>query len=141
MVDRPEHARWRREAERALDTARNAAATGSDNWSCFLSEQAAQLALKSILHGIGRGTRGHDLVELAALVATELAEGWQVDQAVLMRLALHYIPTRYADSHAGGASPSERYGPDQSAQAVEDAVMVLAAVDRSWTMLDDEASS
>lgn len=34
------------------------------NWRCFLAEQAAQMAMKALLHGLGRGPWGHDLMEL-----------------------------------------------------------------------------
>ncbi|MGH2957433.1 MAG: HEPN domain-containing protein [Solirubrobacterales bacterium] len=40
---------------RALESARLQAREGFHDWSCFLAEQAAQLAVKGPLHGIGSG--------------------------------------------------------------------------------------
>ncbi|MGH9228819.1 MAG: HEPN domain-containing protein [Acidimicrobiales bacterium] len=39
------------------------------NWRCFLAEQAAQMAMKALLHGLGRGPWGHDLVDLGNRLA------------------------------------------------------------------------
>ncbi|MGH2736718.1 MAG: HEPN domain-containing protein [Actinomycetota bacterium] len=46
-------------ARRAADVQHAAAL---HNWACFAAEQAAQLALKGLLHGLGLGPWGHDLV-------------------------------------------------------------------------------
>jgi HEPN domain-containing protein len=91
--------------------------------------------VKALLHGIGAGPWGHDLVELGA----RLAEAGLVvppdatDR--LLRLARHYMPARYPDAHAAG-SPGERYGEADSGQALEDARAVLALVDEGWRALD-----
>lgn len=63
-LDEEEYRRWREEAQRALDSARRESAAGAHNWSCFLAEQSAQLAVKALLHGLGRGPWGHDLMRL-----------------------------------------------------------------------------
>ena len=64
MLDGTEFDRWRAEATEALETARLARNGGRRNWACFLAEQAAQLAVKATLHGVGAGPWGHDLLEL-----------------------------------------------------------------------------
>lgn len=133
-LDREEFARWREEAGRALESARREAAAGAHNWSCFLSEQAAQLALKSVLHGLGRGPWGHDLVGLGrAIRAAGLDAPTDVEDR-LMRLARHYIPARYPDAHAAG-SASSRYSASDSAAALVDAERVIRYVDTTWATL------
>jgi HEPN domain-containing protein len=42
------------EADRVVSGARLQADAGLHNWACFAAEQAAQLAVKGLLHGLGR---------------------------------------------------------------------------------------
>lgn len=130
LVDGDEFRRWRAEADAALRSARLQAGAELHNWACFAAEQAAQLAVKGLLHGLGRGPWGHDLVRLGEL----LAEVGEIPTAVadsLRRLSRHYIPARYPDAHPSGP-PGIHYGPADSAQAVADADATLAHVDALW---------
>jgi HEPN domain-containing protein len=51
-LDDEEFARWRRDADRALESARVQSREGVHNWACFAAEQASQLALR--LRRLGR---------------------------------------------------------------------------------------
>ncbi|HJS26440.1 MAG TPA: HEPN domain-containing protein [Actinomycetota bacterium] len=133
-LDRPEFERWRREADRALESARVNADSGLHNWACFLSEQAAQLGLKALLHGLGRGPWGHDLIGLGRMCAEAGIEVPEDPTQRLMRLARHYIPARYPDAHASGAA-NDRYGSADSVQAIEDVEATLRFVDDRWKEL------
>ncbi|HYU57209.1 MAG TPA: HEPN domain-containing protein [Actinomycetota bacterium] len=133
-LDEEEFRRWRDEAGRALEGARVQAGAGLHNWACFAAEQAAQLALKALLHGLGRGPWGHDLVRLGELAGEA---GLVVPEALagrLRRLGRHYIPARYPDAHAAGP-PSAHYASTDSDEAAEDAGEVLSFVDRTWKEL------
>lgn len=134
-LDREEFQRWRQEADRALRAARLQAESGLHNWACFAAEQAGQLGLKALLHGLGRGPWGHDLVRLGEMAQ---AAGLDVPDevwAALRRLGRHYIASRYPDAHAAG-SPGAHYGPEDAQEAVADAQRVLNYVDRVWGSLD-----
>jgi HEPN domain-containing protein len=134
-LDRDEFTRWREEADRALRHGELAAGEGLHNWACFSAEQAAQLAIKALLHGLGRGPWGHDLVGLGeGLTAAGLAVPEDVRDG-LLRLARHYMPARYPDAHAAG-SPGGRYGPADSTQALSDARAVIGLIDGAWAELD-----
>src|SRR5205823_12556783 len=101
-LDQTEFGRWRGEADRALAGARAQADIGLHNWACFGAEQAAQLALKGLLHGIGQAPWGHDLVELGQAAS---GAGLPLPESIggaLRRLGRHYIPARYPDAHAAG---------------------------------------
>jgi HEPN domain-containing protein len=64
------------------------------NWACFAAEQAAQLAARALLHGLGRGPWGHDLVRLGELARTA-GVGFSPEVLDAMRrLGRHYIPAR-----------------------------------------------
>lgn len=69
MVDGPEYARWRKDAGSALRSAELQADAKLHNWACFAAEQAAQLATKALLHGLGAAPWGHDLEELGRRLA------------------------------------------------------------------------
>lgn len=135
MFDRSEYERWREAAAGAQYSARLQADAGQHNWACFLAEQAAQLAVKALLHGIGAGGWGHDLVSLGEKL--EAALGVTADDALkaaYRRLARHYIPTRYPDAHPSGP-PHMYYGPEDSREALADLTAVLAFVDTRWAGL------
>ncbi|MGH7480835.1 MAG: HEPN domain-containing protein [Longimicrobiales bacterium] len=136
MVDRPEFERWRMAAADALRAAEVQADADLHNWSCFLAEQAAQLGVKGLLHGMGAGAWGHDLEELGRRWAE--AGGAELPEdiaAALRRLARHYIPTRYPDATPAGP-PLKYYGRDDAQAALEDARAVLATADRAWAALE-----
>jgi len=138
VLDAPEFRRWRDAGTDALAAARVQADAGFHQWSCFLAEQSAQLSVKALLHGIGVGAWGHDLVELGKAWGDALAEDTGPTlQASLQRLSRHYIPARYPDAHPSG-SPGAHYGEADSAQALADAELLAAAVDRVWERLGSE---
>ncbi|MGH9062994.1 MAG: HEPN domain-containing protein [Acidimicrobiales bacterium] len=130
--DVPEFSRWRSASAQAVATAQLLASAGRHSDACFHAEQAAQLALKGLLHGLGLDAWGHDLVTLGGRCAAELGGSWPagLDRA-LMELSRHYIPTRYPDAHPGG-TPAEHYGTEDSEAATHQAGTVLDAVGGVW---------
>ncbi len=134
LLDEDEFRRWRSEADRALEGARVQATASLHNWSCFLAEQAAQLAIKGFLHGIGQAPWGHDLVRLGQLAASSGTELPEDVAARLRRLSRHYVPARYPDALPGGP-PGSYYGPSDSVEAVGDAEALVAFVDAAWEAL------
>jgi len=57
-LDAEEFGRWRSEADNALAGARVQADAELHNWACFSAEQAAKVAVKALLHGLGRAPLG-----------------------------------------------------------------------------------
>ncbi|MGH9000641.1 MAG: HEPN domain-containing protein, partial [Acidimicrobiia bacterium] len=108
-LDEPEFTRWRAAAERAREAAAAQAGSGFHEWACFLSEQAAQLGTKGILHGVGAGGWGHDLTALVARASEVLGTTWPSElERPAERLARFYLPTRYPDALPGGV-PGDRF--------------------------------
>ena len=132
-LDAEEFGRWRDEAGRALAAARLQADAGLHNWACFMAEQAAQLALKALLHGLGRGPWGHDLLRLGEMAREAGLDASEIEDA-LRRLSRHYIPARYPDAHPSGPAGTH-YGPTDAQEAVRDAERTLGFVDRAWQRL------
>jgi HEPN domain-containing protein len=129
-LDADEYARWREEASQALRGAGLQHDAGLHNWACFLAEQSAQLALKGLLHGLGRGPWGHDLVRLGEL-AGELVEVPDEVSTAFRRLSRHFIPARYPDAHPSGP-PGPHYGVADSQEALDDTAAVLEFIDATW---------
>jgi HEPN domain-containing protein len=134
-LDTEEYTRWRDEASQALRGARLQHDGELHNWACFLAEQSAQLAMKGLLHGLGRGPWGHDLVRLGELAA-EVVDVPEEAAAALRRLSRHYIPARYPDAHPSGP-PGPHYGAADSQEAIDDAAGLLEFVDRTWASVND----
>lgn len=139
-LDGEEFRRWRRSAARTLDAARLTGGGERAEWACFLAEQAAQLSVKGLLHGIGEPAWGHDLVVLMASAHEKLAEVLPdaTDEGVA-RLSRHYIAARYPDAHPSGP-PDAHYTSGDAAQALTDAEAVVAAVDVAWEQLSTAPS-
>jgi HEPN domain-containing protein len=136
VLDRDEFTRWRSEADRALQSARVQATARLHNWACFAAEQAAQLAVKALLHRLGKAPWGHDLVRLAERVRELAKEGWPAAIDVhVRRLSRHYIPARHPDAHPSGPAAAH-YGPEDAEEAVADARRVLEAVDAIGVRLE-----
>lgn len=108
MLDRSEFERWQEAADDALSGARAQHEAGLHNWACFLAEQAAQLAFKGLLHGVGAPAWGQDLVDLGERVQSALNVALpDPASASLRRLSRHYVASRYPDAHPAGAPGSQ----------------------------------
>lgn len=134
MIDEKEFLRWRAEADRGLRSARLQADEGLHNWACFSAEQAAQLAVKALLHGVGAAPWGHDLEELAGRARDQSFELPESVADALRRLSRLYIPSRYPDAHAAG-EPAAHFAASDSDAAMGDARDVLCWVDDQWSNL------
>lgn len=136
--DESEYTRWRRAAEESLRVARHNRDGGFHHAAVFHAEQAAQCALKGLLHAVGAGGRArqHGLLSLAD-ACTEAA-GFDLSSTDLRErlggLARHYQTTRYPDALPEG-TPADHYGPAAAGEAIATAERTVAAVDGSWTVL------
>jgi HEPN domain-containing protein len=132
--DEAEYGRWLATAEDHLRVARHDALGGFHSAAVLQAEQAAQCALKALLHGVGQAqaARGHGLLSLAEACA-EWA-GLTLDQQhrdALARLARDYQPTRYPDALPEG-TPMGHYGPSDSSWALAVAEQTLEATRSNW---------
>ena len=135
MVDRGEFERWWAEAARALELAQLSSRAGLHNWACFSAEQAAQLAVKGLLHGLGQAPWGHDLVALGEALGEAGLEVTGELADALRRLSRHHIAARYPDTLPGG-TPGDRYAGEDAERALTDVELVLRVVDAAWHELD-----
>lgn len=135
FLDVAEFSRWQSQAASAASVARIASEAGHFEWACFMAEQAAQIAVKGLLHGIGAEAWGHDLTVLATHAAEALGAAWPGDLAdPAARLSRHYIPARYPDAHPSGP-PSTHYLPSDAERALGDMSRLVEAVTAAWQSL------
>ena len=118
--ERGEAERWLRQAENDLEFGRLALREGYFAQACFIAQQTAEKAVKSIAYGAGHRTvLGHSLVELADRLREQVP-----DLAGLREIAgildQYYVPTRYPNGLAGGV-PFEAFGERQAREAIEGA--------------------
>ena len=100
--------RWLEQARRDLDDAEFAASGARWNLTCFLSQQAAEKALKAYLYHRGaEAVWGHSVAELCHEAAAQDQDfrSLGVEAAALDQ---YYIPTRYPNGLPGGI-PADAY--------------------------------
>lgn len=107
---------------------------GAYHHACLHGEQAAQQAVKGLLHGVGAGSeaRGHNLSALGRAAENAIGAALPEDvREAVARLSRHYLPSRYPDALPGGA-PLDHYTAADSSQALDDANLVSDFVRRAW---------
>lgn len=120
-----------RRAEDLLDDAQDSLGAAKDllasqRWAkaCFMSQQAAELAVKAALNALGKERRGHDVHRLLEELGQDLPEALAFsDEAKI--LDQYYIPTRYMNAFAEGSARTH-FTEKQARAAVETAERLLA---------------
>lgn len=101
---RPEATRWFQQALHDLRAVRWNIEGGFHSTACFLAQQAAEKALKSLLYFLG--ARRTALMTHSVVEMVEAAGKVVPDLAPLLVMAreldLHYIPSRYPNGLPGG---------------------------------------
>ncbi len=121
-----ESARWISQSENDLAFAQLALREGFYSQACFMSQQVAQKALKSVAYGRGdRFVIGHSLQGLLNDLVGEREEPESLREAAC-RLDQYYIATRYTDALPGGL-PHETYTKGQAEEAVEMASEIVTS--------------
>lgn len=117
MIDIAEFDKWFRQGEQTLLSAKDDQEKAHHNWACFKAQQAAEFALKGLLHGLGNMAIGHSITKLleeVERIGLSVPEALRIDANTLDK---HYIPTRYADAYDQG-SPYEFYNGKDSTEAI-----------------------
>jgi len=119
--------RWLAQALNDIDDARYNQKGGRYHLACFLSQQAAEKALKAFLYMNGEDrVWGHSVAELCRRVA-EIDASFKSIRREVATLDRHYIPTRYPNSLPGGI-PSEVYEEADAERAINIADTVIKMV-------------
>ncbi|MEM2925955.1 MAG: HEPN domain-containing protein [Candidatus Bathyarchaeia archaeon] len=105
-----------RQAKRDLENAEYELRGGFYEWACFLSQQAAEKAIKALFQRIGAEAFGHSVAGLLQ----RLPEQFKLRKELLeiaKELDKAYIPTRYPNVHPEGA-PFELYTEDEARRLI-----------------------
>jgi HEPN domain-containing protein len=122
--------RWIRQASYDLRAARWNIEGKFYDTACFLAQQAAEKAMKSLLYYLGARRAAlltHSLVEMvqeASGRVSGLAE--RLDDA--RDLDLHYIPSRYPNGLPGASYPHQFYAKQPADRAVAAAERIIGLV-------------
>ncbi|MDQ3782117.1 MAG: HEPN domain-containing protein [Actinomycetota bacterium] len=141
MLDQPEFSRWLEAADDEARVAHDLVTTGAFNATVLHAEQAAQLALKGLLRGVGaaREAWGHSISQLADRAA-EVA-GLAIGDELAGRLAVlerDYKPSRYPDALVSG-TPRGNYTREDTDRALQTCAEVRDVVVEAWAALTDAA--
>ena len=121
-----EATRWILQAENDLAFAQLGLREGYYSQACFLSQQAAEKALKSVAYGRGdRFVVGHSLQELLNDLVGTYGDMESLRESA-RRLDQYYVATRYPDALPGGL-PFETFSRDQAEEAVEMASEIVTS--------------
>ncbi len=133
---RAEAERWLDQAEYDLGFARLALREKYFSQACFISQQAAEKAVKAIVYGSGeRLVRGHSIVEIVDHFADRVPELIDL-RAAGKSLDEHYIASRYPNGVAEGP-PFAAYDRPKAEEAMAAAAQIVeAASDWLWTESD-----
>lgn len=123
-----ERERWFEQARRDLEAAEGNLSQGYWWVACFLSQQAAEKAVKAYLYGQGeRLVLGHSVAQLVRDAATHDALFAGLGDTA-SKLDRFYIPTRYPNGLPGGI-PADSYSEQDARQAIDLARQVLQSVE------------
>ena len=134
MLDETEYSRWISSAKKTLESARGDLSRGDYNWTCFKAQQAAEMAVKALLHGLGLPAYGHSI---SKLLINLRSKGLQVPNDIIdiaKSLDKYYIPTRYPNAWVEG-SPHEYYTKGDADSAIECARNIIEWVEEVWRYL------
>lgn len=107
---------WINQARRDLEVAGRLAGDGSFEWACFVSQQAAEKAVKAVLQKLNAVAWGHSVHQLIQVVSQHKAVEPDLVKCAA-RLDRYYVPTRYPDSFGSG-SPYEHFAEADAEDAI-----------------------
>ena len=111
------------DAEDSLGAAKDLVATHRWTKACFMSQQAAELAVKAALNALGKERRGHDVHRLLEELGQDMPEALAfIEQGKI--LDQYYIPTRYMNAFAEGSAKAH-FTEKQAKDAVTTAERIL----------------
>ncbi len=122
-----EAARWLEQSRRDLDDAEFARDGERYNLACFLSQQAAEKALKAFIYSQGaEAVWGHSVAELCSDAARFDPVFLELKRTA-GSLDAYYIPTRYPNGLPGGI-PAEAFIKENAESAIGLARSVIETV-------------
>lgn len=121
MADRSKD--WIEQADRDLLAAKSQIDAGFHEWACFIAQQCAEKAAKSVLQRLGAEAWGHSVNQLLAAISDDVPLPEDVKSAAMV-LDRYYIPARYPNGYAEG-KPADYIARKDANDAVASAEKIL----------------
>ena len=137
MLDEPEYLRWLNSAKKTLESAHGDLDRGDYNWACFKAQQAAEAAIKALLHGLGIPAYGHSISRLLTGIKSKEVPVPEDVIEYAKTLDKYYVPTRYPNAWAEGM-PHEYYTRKDANNAIRYAGNIIVWVEETWKYLKRE---
>jgi len=121
--------RWYQQASFDLKACKWNIQGGFHSTACFLAQQAAEKALKSLLFYFGARKKAlltHSLVEMVR-DCTRRLPSFGAFLEIARTLDLHYVPSRYPNGLPSGF-PHEFYGKETAEEALRAAEQIIGAI-------------
>ena len=110
---------WLKQAKRDLEMAKKAHEAGYYEWTCFISQQSAEKAIKAVYQAQGGSAMGHGIGTLLRGLAGKVHPSGEIMKSAKM-LDGYYIPSRYPDSMTHG-SPADHFDLEDADGAIRSA--------------------
>jgi HEPN domain-containing protein len=126
--------RWFHQARYDLAAARWNIDGGFNDTACFLAQQSAEKALKSVLHFLRAGRSrllGHSVAEMLKTAARKIPGAEDLLESG-RELDMHYIPARYPNGLPDGF-PHRFYSRDMAERAVAAADRILGFTEQYYS--------
>lgn len=111
------------QAEHDLENARYELKGGYYEWACFLSQQAAEKAVKAVYQRLGAEAFGHSVASLLKGLLKRFSPPKELID-VAKELDKAHIPTRYPNAHPEGP-PFEAYTEGEARRLISHAEKIV----------------
>lgn len=114
---------WIKQAERDLDSAKVQLKEGFFEWASFISQQAAEKAVKAVYQKLGGESWGHSVTDLLKGLQEKVTiPGELIDKA--KHLDRFYIPARYPNGWASGI-PGDYITQEDAQNGISDSQRII----------------
>ena len=92
---------WIKQAKRDLEVAKKLFRDEIFEWACFISQQAAEKAVKAVFQRLNANAWGHSIFDLLRVLSKKIYIDEELFECA-KTLDKYYIPTRYPNSFESG---------------------------------------
>jgi len=98
LLDESEYRRCFENAKHSLGSSRGDLERGDYNWACFKAQQAAEMAVKVLLYGLGVPAYGHSISKLLEQLRDRRSNISEDLVQAAKTLDKYYVPIRYPNA-------------------------------------------
>lgn len=114
---------WLKQAVRDLKSAKAQSKDGFFEWSCFIAQQSAEKAVKSVYQKMGAEAWGHSVSDLLSGLSKKIKISPELINSA-KKLDRFYIPARYPNGWASGI-PSQYISRKDAQDAISNSKKIL----------------